>query len=151
MPGFVSPSIVSSDVATAVSACVATGDGIERAASGAPVTFVVQANGIFDNSVHKRSSDGDVFAVQIIDGAELLTSQSKYVGSGLYEVTYTAVSAHHSEEEWTVSMSVSVGGADISGSPFQLTMVAERTASLDWLPVAQERVLRQLDPKPHST
>jgi hypothetical protein len=124
MPGFVSPSIVSSDVATAASACVATGDGIERAASGAPVTFVVQANGIFDNSVHKRSSDGDVFAVQIIDGAELLTSQSKYVGSGLYEVTYTAVSAHHSEEEWTVSMSVSVGGADISGSPFQLTMVA---------------------------
>jgi hypothetical protein len=124
MPGLVSPAVVRSDVAAVAAACVASGDGIERATSATMTSFHVQANGIFENNVQGKSSDGDTFDVAIIQGANLLRSQQRYIGSGQYEISYTAAATQHSEEQWPVSLSVRLGGEEIQGSPFQLKMVA---------------------------
>jgi len=124
MVAFMSPTVVISDIETVASTCVASGDGLNRAASGVPAVFTVQANGVYHSSINSRYSDGDVFDISIAAGATVLQFSQEYVGDGRYRVIYTAMSSGHAEASWDVMLAVSLAGTEIEGSPFVLQMRA---------------------------
>jgi hypothetical protein len=142
MVAFMSPTVVISDIETVASTCVASGDGLNRAASGVPAVFTVQANGVYHSSINSRYSDGDVFDISIATGATVLQFSQEYVGDGRYRVIYTAMSSGHAEASWDVMLSVSLAGTEIEGSPFVLQMRAGEVVAAN--SVAQLPGLSQL-------